>query len=427
VIHAPAASTPYEQHKRYALAVLARRCRWLNPTDQEAAFHEAYAVMLEKQRDGDLDLDGMSAHQVRAYLVQTALHKALDEGKRAERRRTRPLEDGAFAKPAPELPLEDSLSSKEERARLLEVVAELGERQRAIVSLRFLGERTPEEIQGFLGISSRVYRRELERAIRHLAERYEVVRQGNWCDERRSTVIAYVAGIAGPNRAREARLHLASCAACSQMAARLARSAREAAALVPAPVVPLPDGPLAQLADTLASFKQGATEASIGLKQQLASVAARAEGATPAVAGSRPGAAAAAIAGCLAVGGGTTTYCVVNGVPDPVRAVIESDRVERADDRVERAAPAPPAPSPPPPAVHEAPAPPQPPPAPPPQQPAQPPAEPPAPAPPPPPPPPAEQEFGLEPPAPTAAAAPPSAAASPPPAESDPGAGEFDP
>src|SRR6266516_2788462 len=131
--------TPYEQHRAYVLGVLGRRCRWLDASDREATLHDAYVVLLEKQRSGELDPARMHEEQVRAYLTQTALHKALDERKRAWRRLTVPL-DGE---------------------RLREIVAGLPERQQLVVKLRYFLERTPQEIQRDLGVSERVYRRAL--------------------------------------------------------------------------------------------------------------------------------------------------------------------------------------------------------------------------------------------------------------------------
>src|SRR6185295_3879451 len=93
------ARTPYEQHRGYVLSVLGRRCGWLDRADREAIFHDAYALLLEKERGGELELDAMHPHQVRAYLVQTSLYKALDEGKRAERRRAVAMGDDVLAAP----------------------------------------------------------------------------------------------------------------------------------------------------------------------------------------------------------------------------------------------------------------------------------------------------------------------------------------
>jgi RNA polymerase sigma factor (sigma-70 family) len=211
--------TPYEEHRQYVLSVLGRRCGWLDPSDREALLHDAYTLFLEKQRDGLLDPDGMCPPQVRAYLTQTALNKALDEGRRRSRRRLTSLEEGMPVDPIdPARTPEDMLVSRFDDARVREIVAELPERQQLVIKLRFFLNRTPHEIQRYMGITERVYRRELERATRRMAERFELVREGTFCDSRRSLILAYVTGVAGPNRMLEARRHLHTCPACANWA-----------------------------------------------------------------------------------------------------------------------------------------------------------------------------------------------------------------
>jgi RNA polymerase sigma factor (sigma-70 family) len=214
-------STPYEEHREYVLAVLARRCGWLDPSDREALLHDAYAVLLEKQRDHKLDLPAMRPPQMRAYLTQTALNKAMDEGKRAGRRRSVSLDDEAVGVDPtdPRGPLDETVASRFDDARVREIVAELPARQQTVVKLRFYLDRSPQEIQQYLGVTERVYRRDLERAARHIAHRYELVRAGVFCETRRSLILAYVTGVAGPNRTREARRHLDSCPGCANWAA----------------------------------------------------------------------------------------------------------------------------------------------------------------------------------------------------------------
>jgi DNA-directed RNA polymerase specialized sigma24 family protein len=213
----PPTRSPYEQHRDYVLAVLGRRCGWLDPSDREAILHEAYAVLLEKQRDLRLDVDSMRPAQVRAYLTQTALNKAMDESKRAGRRRSVSLDDERlrFDPASPDTELDEQVSIRFEGAFLREIMAELPERRRTIVNLRFVFDRSPEEITRYLGVTERVYRRELELAARRIAERFELVRNGTFCDSRRSLILAYVTGVAGPGRIRDARRHLANCPACA--------------------------------------------------------------------------------------------------------------------------------------------------------------------------------------------------------------------
>jgi RNA polymerase sigma factor (sigma-70 family) len=214
------AITPYEDHRDYVLRVLAWRASWLEPSEREAILHEAYAVFLEKQRDGALDLGSMRPAQVRAYLTQTALHKALDEGKRAGRKRSVPLEypsEGEFA--APETPLDEALAARLDAQRVREIVCELPERQQLVIKLRFFFERTPEEIQRHLGVSERTYRRLLERAMRTLAERYALVAEGAFCESRRSLIVAWLEGIATAKQAACVHRHLEHCPACARWAA----------------------------------------------------------------------------------------------------------------------------------------------------------------------------------------------------------------
>lgn len=302
----------YEQHRDYVLAVLRRRCGWLAEDEREAILHDAFVVLLEKERDGELDPAAMHGNQVRAYLTQTALYKALDEGKRAERNRSAPLEAAGEVEQEQTRAPEDAIAAALDGARVREIVDGLPRRRQAIIKLRFFFERTPSEIQELLGVSNRVYRRELERAVTQIADGYELVREGRFCDSRRSLILAYVAGIAGPGRADEARAHLETCPGCAAWASELRETTRRAAAVLPLPALAGSHlGWLGHLAakvrDHVSSFFQGA-------RHQGAAVAARTDASGGGIlVGTRPGAVVAAVASCVAIGGGT--YCAVQGVP----------------------------------------------------------------------------------------------------------------
>lgn len=313
------AATPYEEHRDYVLAVLARRCGWLDPSEREEMFHDAYVVLLQKERDGVLDPSAMHAQQIRAYLVQTAIHKALDEGKRAGRKRSAPLDEPALAAPDPGRALDDLTAASLDGARVREIVAELPPRAQLIVKLRYFFDRTPAEIQTYLGISERTYRKELERSVRRIAERYELVREGRFCDSQRSLMLAYIAGVAGPNRAREARAHLATCRGCARWAADMRAATRRAAAMLPLPpVLPAP-GVGDRLPQAAEDIRDAAVHVVGWLKQHAFAIASRVDPSAPAyAAGARPGAVVAIVAGCVAVGG-SATYCALEGLPEPLR------------------------------------------------------------------------------------------------------------
>lgn len=314
------ASTPYEDHRDYVLGVLATRCRWVSPGDREALYHEAYASMLDLERSGQLEPRAMHPRQVRAYLSKAAIHKALDERKSAERCLTAPLDENAVNRPDPSRPVDERVVGMLDSGAIREIVSELSRRQQAVVQLRFCLELEPTEVQRLLHISARAYRKELERAVRQIAARYELVREGRWCETRRSLVLAYVAGIAGPRRALEARAHLAGCPGCARMAGELREAAERAAALLPLPDLALSDGVVARAGEALALARETVAPLGAGAKQQTASLVGRVSDPTP-LAGARPGAAAAAIASCIAIGSGAT-YCAVEGIPDAIRAPL---------------------------------------------------------------------------------------------------------
>src|SRR5262249_28215159 len=72
-----------------------------------------------------------------------------------------------------------------------------------------------------LGIIARIYRREVERALKALSDHVDRVRRGTSCDQHRGLILAYVPGVAGPHRVQVARRHLATCPGCAAWAGRL--------------------------------------------------------------------------------------------------------------------------------------------------------------------------------------------------------------
>ncbi len=334
----PTASTPYEEHRDYVLGVLARRCGWLDPSDREALFHDSYAVFLQKQRDRQLDVDAMRPPQVRAYLTQTALNKAMDEGKRAGRRRSVSLDDEALGiEPLdPHRHLDEELAARFDDARVREIVAELPQRQQVVIKLRFLFGRSPEEIQRYLGVTERVYRRELERASRRIIERYQLVREGAYCESQRSLILAYVTGVAGPNRRAKAREHLNSCPACRCWAAEVRTSMERVAAFVPVPAIgaPVVHGLLYRSAFALRHVGERVADVLAGAKGQLARGLLRVNPTNvAALSAVRPATAAAVVVGCLATGS-AATYCMVHGLPAPIGSLIGApERTQPRDYR----------------------------------------------------------------------------------------------
>jgi DNA-directed RNA polymerase specialized sigma24 family protein len=305
----------YERHKGVALGALRKHCPWLAPDEREAIYHDAFVILLEKDRQGSLEIASMHERQVRSYLLTAAIHRGLRIGASADSKRTRLSDDPAFGLADDGRPLEDRVASASELAALREQVEELPERQRAVIKLRFWLERSPEEIESFLGISHRLYRKEIERAFRRLAARFELVRAGEWCDDRRDLVLAYAAGVAEGEASEQARRHLESCTACKRLAVDLRHLVGRAAALGPLPAVPPAGDALARTGQLLVDAKSQIAQIVGHSKAQAVTLAARTDAAAPLSAvGARPGAAVAVIASCVALGGGAT-YCAVEAIP----------------------------------------------------------------------------------------------------------------
>ena len=348
---------------------------------------------------------------------------------------------------------EQELERTEERRQLVAVFElvsrELPPRQRAVLGLYVRGLRR-RQVARELGLSERVVKRELENMLAR-ARALLIERSGGGCGEGNGAVVRYAFGLASKTEAAQAHAHLASCPSCQSFLERLGSWRDAAAAAIPVPAAQEADpgrveravhgladiagGVKQHITGPAASLRQQASEGAVQLKQQATATYYRAVDPTP-LAGLRPGAAAAAIGTCLAIGGGAATYCAQNdvnpfeGVAGLVQSQSESERKpqsppEKKPGRQQPPDPpalptvvqqpqAPPEPTSPPPAPQQPPA----------QQPVvqqpvvQQPAEPPPPAPPPPEPPPPEPtppavQFGepATPPSATSAGTPPPSSA----------------
>jgi RNA polymerase sigma factor (sigma-70 family) len=226
---------------------------------------------------------------------------------------------------------EQELERTEERRELValfELVSEeLAPRQRAVLGRYVRGVRR-RQIARELGVSERVVKRDLERILER-ARALLLERSGGGCGKGNGAVLRYAFGLASGSEADRAHVHLASCPSCQSLLERLGSWREAAAAAVPVPAAGQADlGPveravhgLADLATGMkqhiagpaASLRQQASDGAIQLKQQATASYYRAVDPTP-LSGVRPGAALAAIGTCLAVGGGTATYCAQNDV-----------------------------------------------------------------------------------------------------------------
>jgi RNA polymerase sigma factor (sigma-70 family) len=318
--------------------------------DVEDAFQEALAVALTRCRARD-------PRGVETFLHQATLNRLID----GARRHTRvALSDDvaalAEATPTARESAGDVLEPGWEE-ELAEELARLPVRTQAILSLRFARDLGYHAIAERIAVSRRIVQRDVVKGLR-LVEAFVLDRasDGSHCPEYERDVVAYALWPRSDARAVRASAHLDACGRCQAFHGRLRAVRFGAGALLPVPALPLPGASaLNRLADSAASLAENARTA-------LHSVFARMPGvdASPVYASARPGAAAYAIAGCLALVGGGASYCATNGIPDAVKGPLpgfqsererENERRARISRRVADALRQPPAPSPAPPRV----------------------------------------------------------------------------
>ena len=290
------------------MGMLASRYRALDAGAREELYHEAWASVLERRRDG------VEIENLRGYLIGAAGNLAAKRVHGADARRrvtfdptAGPLPAMPSASPSPE----EAVLAADEARRLRMLIDELGGAERAVLKLRLDLGLDPPEIRERLGLSERQYRRVAERASRALARQCAEYGSGAWARRKRSLLSACALGVASERQRARAQELLDSDPACRAIMGELRELAGRAAAMLPMPVAAEP-GLLA------------------GVKQHVAAAYVRVMDPTP-LAGARPGAVATVVAGCIAAGGGA--YCAVEGVPGPVKPVLgEDDRADRAEE-----------------------------------------------------------------------------------------------
>lgn len=240
----------------------------------------------------------------------------------------------------------DELIDREDEAEIRSITTSildrLSERQRAIIALHTHG-RSRSQIADHLDISPRVVKRSIERVL--TAGRDELVRlAGHGCDSGEALVARFAFGLASSREASKAQMHLATCARCGALYERLDIWREKVAVLLPVPAVAGAHSTVIERAvhtgtDVLAEPAGPAGEGHHGVRKTLGDVGghlrdhatsmyARTVDPTP-LAGARPGAVAAAVAGCLAIGGGAT-YCVDQGM-GPIARFAGIDTPDHAE------------------------------------------------------------------------------------------------
>lgn len=226
---------------------------------------------------------------------------------------------------------EDEVIRREERAELdaltRTILDRLCERERTIAILHSHGYAR-KEIAQRLGLTPRVVKRSVEEVL--ATGRNQLAKfTGYGCPDGHQLVSRYAFGLLAGGDARKAQMHLATCERCGAMYERLDVWRERVAALLPVPPAAI------EHHDAIGQFVQSSADALAasdgrpGGRRHVADVAAqmreyvtnayvRITDPSP-MAGVRPGAVAAAVVGCIAVGSGAT-YCVRQNVPSLIGA-----------------------------------------------------------------------------------------------------------
>jgi RNA polymerase sigma factor (sigma-70 family) len=262
----------------------------------------------------------------RAYAwLRTVAHHALIDELRVRRRAvaadpTDPVIEAVEAEhPGPVEELIELEQGSELGLLVEEVSSTLSDRRREVFALWAAGRRRPE-IAEELGISDRAVKKALEQ-IMQSAREVVARRAGGGCAEGESLVLRLTCGLAEAGEAARARLHISHCARCSTFAEELEGWREKAGALLPAPLVAEVASPgvvgraVGRVEHAIGSARRHLVGGSAQVRQQASLAGYTRTDPTP-LAGIRPGAAAAVVVGCLAIGGGAG-YCVHKGV-DPL-------------------------------------------------------------------------------------------------------------
>src|SRR5215216_2185278 len=247
-------------------------------------------------------------------------------------------------------PVDDLLAGRERVKRSAEALQRLKPDEAKALMLKAQG-LSYEEIGESLAWSYTKVNRCITEGRARFLKVYAEIEAGEECERFAPTLAALVGGTASADALLELRPHIRNCAACRATvrelhATRLGRLgalsplpllvaplrwvARRAVKLVPGNDLSEREG-VAEVYDVAATLdpsaiphaRPGGMEWAVhragdglaNVKQHAAGALNRALDPTP-LAGVRPGAAAATVAGCLAIGGGTS-YCVTQGV-DPI-------------------------------------------------------------------------------------------------------------
>jgi RNA polymerase sigma factor (sigma-70 family) len=326
----------YERYRAAVLGMLAKRFPRLDADERLSIYHDAWTRVLAKRERGE------RFESLRAYLLATTGAEALHMLSRARVPTPVGPDDPrltTLADCAP--PLDEQVVTRDQARIARNLLETLDERQRDVLKLRWDLQLTGTEVRAALGLTERQYRRLAEEGATALAERVEEHESGQWSRRTRSLLVACLVevtrdgerrvGIASRRQREEAQRLLESDPHVAALYAEVRRSVRGAAALLPLPTFVAESSGrslLARVGELASDALDLLAHPIETAKQHVTSLYIRISDPSLLASGPRPGTAAVAIAGALALGGGTYgAYQAVSAVPPPPTPAAAAQKV----------------------------------------------------------------------------------------------------
>ena len=330
-----------------ALYRLQREFPGMESDERVEIYDEVWTSLLERQRTGfwpdDLD----------AWLDWAVVRRARHEHRKRSGRRTDPSDPfcGEMTL-VPDAEMEETVLGALDAESYEAIIASLSATGRLVAKLRFDWGLSAGEISELTGLDRRRCYKEIERATAQLRKGGRRVRRGEHVRGYEKLLRRFFAGTATEAERAEATSLIEHSSHARMIAVQMFRDAREVGALLPAPALGDQHAHGTAL-ELLSATKQHLLDGLTGAKQQATAAYVRASE-VPQQLGQhasalRPGAAAMAITGCLAVGSGTAA-CLIEGV-NPVRPLYDTldtgsaEPKEKADRPAEDAKPTAPSPT----------------------------------------------------------------------------------
>ena len=209
----------FEDLRRPATAMLRRAFGSVFDDDViEDIYAAAWAGTLRALQDRQAQLDD---DEVRRYVLTAVARHGSKELRRRRRRPTAALDNPEAVGDQGLLP--DEQADRHEQATITrDLLSSLPRRRRAVLLLRYGWGLEPAQVCELIeGLSPRAYRKEITKGIDQLTDRFRVLKEGGWCEDREPILKAFAAGFADDEQKRQAQHHLAHCRHCADFVGRL--------------------------------------------------------------------------------------------------------------------------------------------------------------------------------------------------------------